>query len=203
MRLRTLHGLSALLIAAYALVHLANHLVGLQGVQAHIAFMDAARKLYRNPLVEPVLLLAVAGQIVSGAILVIRGWRERRGLVSWLQAGSGAYLALFLLNHVTAVLYGRAVLHLDTNFYYAAAGLHVAPFQYFFAPYYFLAVLALFVHLACALSWQLPGRERLVLAPAALAGLGAALLIVLSLAGVLYPVDVPAQFKATFGAPGP
>jgi succinate dehydrogenase/fumarate reductase cytochrome b subunit len=203
MRLRTLHGLSALLIAAYALVHLANHLVGLQGVQAHIAFMDAARKLYRNPFVEPVLLLAVAGQIVSGAILFIRGWRERRGLVSWLQAGSGAYLALFLLNHVAAVLYGRAVLHLDTNFYYAAAGLHVAPFQYFFAPYYFLAVLALFVHLACALSWQLPGRARLVLAPAALAGLGAALLIVLSLAGVLYPVDVPAQFKATFGAPGP
>ncbi len=46
-----------------------------------------------------------------------------------------------------------------TNFYYAAAGMHVAPFQYYFVPYYFLAVAAIFGHIACAMHWLL--RDKL------------------------------------------
>jgi hypothetical protein len=203
MTLRKLHGLSALPIAAYALVHIANHLVGLGGIESHIAFMRAARLVYRFPVVEAVLLLAIAFQICSGLTLVVRGWRERRGFLPWLQAGSGAYLAFFFLAHVGAVIFGRTVLHLDTNFYYAAAGFYVPPFQFFFAPYYFLAVLALFTHSGCALYWQLHARSRAarVLAVAIPSGVGlvVSLLIVSSLAGVFYPVEVPAPYKATYG----
>ncbi len=203
MTLRKIHGLSALLIAVYACVHIANHLVGLVGVESHLAFMRAARLVYRYPVVEAVLLMAVAFQIYSGLTFVVRGWKQRLGFMPWLQAGSGAYLALFLLNHVGAVLFGRTVLHLDTNFYYAAAGFYVPPFQFFFVPYYFFGVLALFTHLGCALHWRLhtksrPARVLAVVLPSSV-GFVVSLLIVLSLAGVFYPVQVPIEYKATFG----
>lgn len=203
MTLRTLHGFSALFLVAYAAVHIANHLVGLAGIEAHIAFMRDFRSVYRIPVVEAMLLAAVAFQIYSGLTFVVRGWKQRQGLVPWLQAGSGAYLAFFFLNHVGAVLFGRTVLDLDTNFYFAAAGFHVPPFQYFFAPYYFLAVLALFTHLGCALYWQLQAKPRfargVAVALPVVVGLAVSSLIVLSLAGVFYRVDIPPEYKATFG----
>ena len=203
MTLRTLHGFSALFLVAYVAVHIANHLVGLAGIEAHIAFMRDFRPVYRIPVVEAMLLAAVAFQVYSGLTFVVRGWKQRQGLVPWLQAGSGAYLAFFFLNHVGAVLFGRTVLDLDTNFYFAAAGFHVPPFQYFFAPYYFLAVLALFTHLGCALYWQLQAKPRfargVAVALPVVVGLAVSSLIVLSLAGVFYRVDIPPEYKATFG----
>ena len=113
----------------------------------------------------------------------------------------GAYLAFFLLVHVGAILFGRTVPKLDTNFYFAAAGLHVTPNRFFFAPYYFLAVLALFTHLGCAAYWQFQARSRcariLAIALPMLGGGIVSLLIVLSLAGMLQPVEVPAEYMAT------
>ena len=202
MTLRTLHRASAVLVAAFACLHIANHLASLAGVPSHIAFMEVARKLYRHPIVEFPLLFCVAFQFASGLWLVIRGWKQRQGWVAWLQAVSGALLAFFLLVHVGAVLYGRTVLNLDTNFYFAAAGFHVPPNQFFFGPYYFLAVLALFTHLGCAAYWQLQSfssRTRAVaVALPMLVGGAVSLLIVLSLAGKLQPVEVPQKYKATY-----
>lgn len=202
MNVRKLHRLSACVIAAYAVVHIANHLIGLQGVASHIAFMKAVRTVYRAAAIEWLLLAAVAVQIVTGFTAVVRGWKERQGAVAWLQAGSGAYLAYFMLNHVGAVMYGR-YLGLDTNFYYAAAGLHLTPFRYYFAPYYFFAVLALFAHAGCALYWQVPpasGRSGLfVVALPASVGAVLSLAIVLAMAGFFYPVEIPDHYKATFG----
>ena len=201
MNLRTLHRTSAVFIAAFACLHVANHLASLAGIPSHIAFMEAARKLYRQPTVEFLLLLCVAFQVASGLWFIIHGWNRRRGGVAWLQAISGALLAFFLLVHVGAVLYGRTVLNLDTNFYFAAAGFHVPPNQFFFAPYYFLAILALFTHLGCAAYWHLqtsPPRTRaLAIALPMVVGGAVSLLIVLSLAGKLQPVEVPAKYKAT------
>lgn len=155
MKLRTLHKASAILIAAFACLHIANHLASLAGIPWHIAFMEVARKLYRQPIVEFPLLLCVAFQVASGLWFVTHGWKQRQGRVAWLQAISGALLAFFLLVHVGAVLYGRTVLNLDTNFYFAAAGFHVPPNQFFFGPYYFLGVFALFTHLGSAAYWHL------------------------------------------------
>lgn len=202
MTLRTLHRTSAILIAVFVSVHIANHLVSLSSVASHIAFMDFARTIYRQRVVEIVLLSCVAFQIVSGLWFVIRGWKVRRGPIAWLQAASGAYLAFFLLIHVGAVLFGRAVLNLDTNFYFAAAGFHVPPNQYFFAPYYFFSIVALFTHLGCAVVWRIQAHSRaarfLALALPMVVGGVISLLIVLSLAGMVQPVEVPAQYKATY-----
>ena len=203
MTLRTLHRLSAMLIAAFACVHLANHLASLSSVAAHLAFMDTARAIYRQRIAELVLLSGVAFQVCSGLWFVVRDWKQRRGLMPWLQATSGLYLAFFLLVHVGAVMFGRVFLDLDTNFFFAAAGFHVPPYQLFFAPYYFLAVVALFTHLGCAVYWQVNAASRTARAlavglPMAVGGI-IALLIVLSLAGMIQPVDVPAKYLATYG----
>lgn len=198
--LRRVHRMSAMFIAVFALVHLANHLASLWSIAAHIAFMDAVRTVVRQPIVETVLLACVTSQAATGLWMLIHRWRQRRGKVAWLQALSGAYLAFFLLVHVAAILFGRTVLRLDTNFYYAAAGFHVAPFQLFFAPYYFLAVLALFTHVGCAVHRRVRSPSARTLAIALPVGAGAitALLIVLSLAGMLQPVDIPAKYTATY-----
>lgn len=202
MSLRQLHFLSATLLAAFASIHTVNHLAALGGVSLHIAFMEAFRTVYRQPAIEAILLFAVLFQILSGLFFVVRGWKERYGFVPWAQALSGAYLAFFLIIHVGAVLFGRTALNLDTNFYYAAAGLHVAPYQFFFAPYYFMAVAALSLHLGCAAYWRLkshPPLARLVAVaiPSSL-GLVISLVIVATLAGKLVPVEVPAKYKATY-----
>jgi succinate dehydrogenase/fumarate reductase cytochrome b subunit len=200
---RRLHRLAGAIVGAYLLVHLANHLAALGGVQAHIDFMGAVRKLTRVPAVEALLLLGVAVQTGSGLRLLWRRRGQRRLPFDRLQALSGAWLAVFVAVHVGSVLAGRAVLGLDTNFYFAAAGLHVWPYPLFFAPYYGLAVAALFVHLACALRRRLPARvppaarDRLAWTGIA-AGSVLAVLIVAAFSGAFYPVDLPAAYRATF-----
>lgn len=203
LRLRALHFGSALVLGLFLLAHLTNHVAGLQGQQTHVAYMAAARAIYRHWLVEPILLGLFAWQVATGLAMVIRGWKARRGRVAWLQALSGLYLAFFLVNHVGAVLAGRFLFGLDTDFRFAAAGFHVAPWQWFFAPYYFLAVFCLFAHAGCALYWRLgPGRDG-----ARVAALGGFLAIgvllatpiVLSMAGAFYPVDIPSAYRAPLG----
>lgn len=118
---RRLHRTAGAVLAVFLIVHVANHLAALAGVDAHVRFMDTARRVYRQPVVEAVLLLCVVLQAGSGPRMLWSGRQRRRGLLAWLQAGSGAYVALFLGFHVGAVLAGR-VSGLDTNFYFAAAG---------------------------------------------------------------------------------
>jgi succinate dehydrogenase/fumarate reductase cytochrome b subunit len=203
---RRLHRIAAAAVGLYVLVHLANHLAALRGIDAHIGFMRAVRQLTRVPAVETLLLTGAAVQAGSGLWMILRRKRQgppRRLLFDRLQAWSGAYLAFFLLVHVVSVLAGRAVLGLDTNFYFAAAGLNVQPYPLFFVPYYALAVAALFVHLACALRRRLPARVPLAArARLAWGGIAAgavlAALIVAAFSGAFYPVDLPPAYRATF-----
>jgi hypothetical protein len=198
---RMVHGLCALILVLYLVPHLVNHLSGLGGAEAHIAVMRALRTVYRAPAVEGTLLFCVLLQAVTGASLFVLGARERRGFVPWLQACAGACLALFLYVHVRAVLYGRGVMHVDTNFYYAAAALQLppVPVRWYFGAYYFLGVLCLFVHLGCAAWWRLQRQSRrrraLALALPAAAGALVAALIVMTLAGAFYRVSFPPEYR--------
>lgn len=128
---------------------------------------------------------------------------QRHGFFDRVQAFSGGYLAYFLAVHVGAVLFGRTVLNLDTNFYYAAVGMHVSPFQYYFVPYYFLAVVAIFGHIACAIHWltrdNLNQATRSYVGYTVLVmGVVTATLIVAAFAGVFYDIDVPQKYQATY-----
>ena len=205
--LRRLHRFSALAVGAYALVHLANHLAALLGVAHHIAFMDAVRQVTREPVVEALLLGAVIVQVGSGLRLAWGRYRARRApppsSFARLQALSGLYLAFFLLVHVGSVMVGRTVLGLDTNFYFAAAGLQVAPYYLFFVPYYGLAVTALVLHLACAMrrllpSGASPARGKRIGQAGIAGGIVLAVLIVAAFSGVFHPIALPPTYLATF-----
>lgn len=199
--LHRLHRISALLISLYVLFHLANHLVALAGVEAHIDTMRSFRQIYRATLVEPLLLACVLFQVASGITFILRRRGQRRGFFDRAQAISGGYLAFFLLFHVGAVLYGRSQ-GLDTNFNFAAATLNLGAFAIFFAPYYTLAVVAYFTHLACGLRWLLRARfpvATLNRAAASLMALGLllGLTIVATFSGAFYPVQIPADYCVT------
>lgn len=200
--LRKLHLLSAMVLGLFLLLHIANHIAGLWGIESHIAFMDRARTIYRQPLLEMILIGLVGFQALSGITMLLKGWRSRTGLLPWVQALSGAYLAFFLLVHVSAVLTGRLTLGLDTNFYFAAAGFHVAGWVWFFTPYYFLAVAALFTHIGCALFWNIDGggtiRSKTALMVSVTLGLVLGTAITAALAGKIYPVAIPQRYLNTY-----
>ncbi len=201
--LHKLHRASACLIAAFVAAHLFNHLLAVQSINAHIHFMESFRPIYRNGFVETLLLVCVAYQVGSGIYFIKNRWGQRRGFFERLQAISGGYLAYFLIVHVAAVLIGRNALKIDTSFYYAAAGMHVSPFHYYFVPYYFLSVVAIFGHIACAVHWLTRGRLREVYRNS----LGYSLLvigvlmgavIVAAFAGAFYDIVIPSEYRAVY-----
>lgn len=170
MTLTRAHRWTAAALAPFLALHLANHLALAAGPGAHRAVMDALRPLYRVGLVEPVLIALFALQIGLGLALarrrgIGRGWAAA-------QVASGLYLAVFLVQHVPAVLAARtATPPVETDVHFAAAVLSGWPALYF-APYYLLAIAALATHLAAAL--HVRGRSLPALPWAGLA-LGAAI----------------------------
>jgi len=201
--LHKLHRTSAVLIGTFLLFHLINHAFILKGLQQHIDFMEILRTFYRYPLVEFSLLACILFQVCSGAFFVWKRRGQRRSFFEKIQVISGLYLIYFFLNHVGAVLFGRILLDLDTNIYYGIAGLHIKPFHYYFVPYYFFAILALFVHLASAFNWLSRDtinealRIRLSYFVIVVGGIMSTVLM-LGFSGSFYEIKIPSEYSATF-----
>lgn len=127
MKIKNLHFISGVIIAIYVFFHLVNHLFGFAGVDRYMEVMESFRIVYRNPVVETLLLVAVAFQVVTGVTLFVRyiaGWIKGQRKITFfnqLQIWTGLYLSYFLVNHVWAVLAGRYIAQVDTGFYYGAA----------------------------------------------------------------------------------
>jgi len=204
MPLKTLHTYSGLVLAAFVTAHLFNHAFSLFGVGAHLRVMDALRVVYRNPAAETLLMGAVGVQIASGLRLFRAGSRRVGTGLERLQRWSGLYLAGFFLIHLGAVWGGRLVLGLDTNFYFGVAGLNTFPFNLFFVPYYGLAVLAFFAHVAVAHRRKMRGPV-LGLTPRQQAvgilafGVFLTLLLLYGLTGGFRGVAIPAQYGVLVG----
>jgi len=148
MKIKKIHYLSGLIITIFIGFHLFNHIVSVFGAAYHIDIMDKLRIFYRHPVLEFILLAAVFLQIISGVRLFFSKRKMVNSFFEKLQIWTGLYLAFFLLMHVGAVMMGRFVLALDTNFYFGVAGLNTFPFYLFFVPYYGLAILSFFGHVA-------------------------------------------------------
>lgn len=189
--IRLVHRTSGAVLVAFVAIHLANHLVGLAGIEAHRSFMATARQVYRAPLVESLLLTAVMVQIVTGAIRLRAGWGERPDAWSRLQAWSGGYLLFYLANHTLSVLIARG--DVESDFFLAAAVLTVQPLPAFFIPYYALGILALFAHLACAAHYHAKA-DRFAKGLLA-AGVVVALLAVGVFAGAFYDIELPPAYR--------
>lgn len=149
MTMKKLHFVSGLTITIFIGLHLFNHVCSIFGADKHIEIMNSLRLFYRNIFVETILLSAVLVQIFSGLKLFKTNRKIATSNFDKLHIWTGLYLAIFFVIHLSAVLGGRFFLHLDTNFYFGVAGLNSFPFNLFFIPYYALAIISFFGHVAC------------------------------------------------------
>ncbi|MGB0798018.1 MAG: hypothetical protein ACPGRD_01695 [Planktomarina sp.] len=191
------HRWNAFALSAFLALHLINHAIGAFGISYHLDAMQIARQVYRLPGIEHIVIVLFTIQVFLGLRLVfLRGWPH--GGWAWAQVASGLYLAFFLIQHVPSILVARSgASGLDTNSYFAAAVLDAAPFIWYFAPYYTLAIAALFTHVACAIRfaiWPRPAPIALYL----ICGLGLILgaAVVVALAGITQPFELPAQYQS-------
>ncbi|NEV02157.1 hypothetical protein FNJ47_42085 [Bradyrhizobium sp. UFLA 03-164] len=154
-RWRVAHGISAALLCAYILFHLANHLTGLLGPSTHSAVMDVGRKIYRAPVIEPVLILLFLFQAGSGLWLAWRWSNTVQDFYRSFQIASGFYLSVFVLGHMNSVfLYARTYLRIPTDWNFATGaptGLIHDPWNIRLVPHYALAVFLVLSHLASGL----------------------------------------------------
>lgn len=204
MTIKRIHFISGLFIAAFSILHLFNHFCSIFGAETHIEIMSFLRLLYRNSLVESVLLLAVLLQIISGLKLLKYFKKTVITTFDRLHVWSGLYLSFFLIIHVSAVLAGRLLLHLDTNYYFAVTGLTKFPYNLFFVPYYALAVFSFFVHFASIHSRKMK-KSISIFSPKAqaktilLVGMLVTVLILLGLTNHFQGVTIPKEYLILIG----
>lgn len=154
-RLRVVHGLTAAILSLYVLFHIANHLFGLAGEDAHAAVMKIGRLVYRSGLGEPLLVAAMLFQVGSGLHLAWRWSATPEAFHRTYQVASGAYLSLFVLGHMNSVfIYARSVLAIPTGWDFATgapAGLIHDAWNIRLLPHYALGVFFGLTHMASGL----------------------------------------------------
>ncbi len=202
--MKRIHYISGIVLTLFVGFHLLNQLTSIAGVEQYMAVMDRLRIVYRNAVAETVLLLAVVMQIISGIILFMSSRKQSVTLFQKLHIWSGLYLAIFLIIHVSAILGGRYILQLDTNFYYGAAGLNTYPLYFFFYPYYGLAIISFFGHIASvhylkmkkSLMGMSPQRQAIILLAT---GILVTAFTFYGLTNGFNGVDIPAEYNFLIG----
>ena len=146
-RWQKIHRYSGITLSIFFFFHTINHLFAWGGPDTHIKVMNIFRIVYRFPPVEAVILLSALMQVISGPLLV---WKKSiKDVYSILQIVSGLYLAFFLFYHIRAIMLGRYVWNVETDFHFAAWGVKNSPADRFFIPYYSLSIICVFIHVAC------------------------------------------------------
>lgn len=198
-----LHKLSAGFVFAFICLHMANHLIGLDNIETHLTFMTVARMIYRHPIVEMVLLMAFVAQMLTGWALAREIWARKKDLIHQFQAASGVYIAFFVITHVAFMLVGRSVLNLDTNIYYAIAGLMITPWKYVLIPYYGLAIMAIFLHMGCIIYdiFKKTAKPLAIILLIATIGLGGYVtwLMMATYGGYRIGIHVPPEYFEIYG----
>lgn len=151
-RLRMSHGLSAVaIILLFLAMHLTNHLVGLLGEAQHKALMTIFRLVYREKVIEPLIILLFLFQIFTGMALINRMSALPADFFKSIQIASGAYLMFFILSHMNSVfLYARLLGGINTNWDFATGaptGLINDAWNIRLVPHYFLGVFLVVCHL--------------------------------------------------------
>ncbi|MGB0864381.1 MAG: hypothetical protein ACPG19_03415 [Saprospiraceae bacterium] len=204
MSTKKLHYISGIILSVFVGLHLFNHFISLFGAEQHIYLMDVLRQIYRNPIIETALLLAVLTQIISGIRLFFSKRKAVTSFFEKLQLQSGLYLAVFFVIHVGAVLSGRFILELDTNFYFGVAGLNIFPINLFFIPYYSLAILSFFGHIAAIHSQKMqqpifklsPNQQSKIILGI---GIITTIVILYGLTNGVQGVNIPAEYNVVIG----
>ena len=153
-RLGIAHGISAtLILVLFIAPHLANHTTGLLSGATHIEFMKQARLFYRAAIFEPLLLVLIAFQITSGALLVRRRLRGQSDFFGSLQTLTGVYVGIYFLAHLIAV-FGARYAGTDTNWNWLTNNDHSmlgSLSNLRLIAHYWFGPIAIVTHLGCGL----------------------------------------------------
>ena len=204
--MRKFHKINALILMAFAVLHIGNHMFLVAGRETYNHVQDLVNNIYRLPVVEPLLIMSISMQVFVGLVLIVRSLRQKpkrkfwkRGFWEKLQIISGLVFAWFVVEHLWALGLVRWFTDLHTTFYWPASVMNDAPFVYYFAPYYFFGVLALCTHIGIGLRyWAVDAGkpklgERLGFGAIGI-GIICGIVIVLSLTGRFYDITLPPEW---------
>jgi hypothetical protein len=183
-----------MLLALFIFLHLLNHLSLAAGHEVHLLVMSALRAIYRWLPFELLLLAAVATQVTTGIGMALPRLNGMIARWDW-QVMSGLYLSAFMAIHVCAILAGRFVQGLDTNLWFGIAGFHIWPWQFFFVPYYGLAIIAYFTHMGFVMQRAF---GMAAVKPAVVIGCIVAVAVLSLSSGLVHDMPVPPEYLATF-----
>jgi hypothetical protein len=161
-RLAVAHGVSALaILLLFVGPHLGNHVAGFWNGPVHIEIMNAVRHVYRDDIVQPMLLALIGFQILSGTALARRRMRMPSDFLGTLQTMSGAYVGVYFLAHMTAVFAARYA-GTDTNWSWLTRpsdSMLVSLSNLRLIAHYWVGPVAIVTHVACGLRMVLLQRD--------------------------------------------
>lgn len=157
--LKFLHRFGAVLILSFVLVHLTHHIVALAGADAHRAFSDLLRPIYRHQFIEPALLGFFALQATTGIGLAMASARrlEARSLASWIELISAFYFLIFISVHLAAVFFTRLHLYGQTDYYWVTDLFAASPLQPVVIGFHVLGAISVAVHAGVGLRYFFQG----------------------------------------------
>jgi hypothetical protein len=161
-RLALAHGISAIaILLLFVGPHIVNHVTGFWNGPVHIAVMNAARRVYRDDIVQPLLLALIGFQILSGIALVRRRMRMPNDFLGTVQTMAGVYVGVYFLAHMTAVFAARYA-GTDTNWSWLTRpnnSMLVSLSNLRLIAHYWIGPIAIIAHLACGLRMVLLQRD--------------------------------------------
>ena len=161
-RLALAHGLSAVaILLLFVGPHIVNHLTGFWNGPVHIEVMEAVRRVYRDDIVQPILLALIGFQILSGTALARRRMGMPSDFLGTVQTMSGIYVGVYFLAHVTAVFAARYA-GTDTNWNWLTRpnnSMLVSLSNLRLIAHYWVGPIAIVTHVACGLRMVLLQRD--------------------------------------------
>jgi hypothetical protein len=161
-RLAAAHGVSAITILLLFIgPHIVNHVAGFWSGPVHIAVMNTLRRVYRDDIIQPILLALIGFQILSGTALVRRRMRTPSDVLGTLQTMSGVFVGVYLLAHTTAAFAARYA-GTDTNWTWLTwphGSMLVSLSNLRLIAHYWLGPIAIVTHVACGLRMVLLQRD--------------------------------------------
>jgi hypothetical protein len=151
--LRVAHGVSALaLVMIFLALHIANHLMFPAGEGSYDAVMKVFRHVYRNDILQPLVVALFLFQVGTGLFFVWRLTAAPSDRFRTFQIASGVYLAFYVLGHMDSVfIFARTYLGIDTGWGLATGaptGIVKDPWNIRLLPHYWLGAFFVLAHLA-------------------------------------------------------
>src|SRR6266516_2511944 len=163
-RLALAHGVSAsAILLLFIGPHIVNHAADFWNGSVHIAIMNVVRRVYRDDIVQPVLLALIGFQILSGTALVRQRMRMPSDFLGTVQTMSAVFVGVYFLAHMTAVFATRHA-GTDTNWIWLTRPndsmlVSLSPSNLRLIAHYWVGPIAIVAHVACGLRMVLLQRD--------------------------------------------